>query len=419
MNAGLAAPTDVRVTRNPVVLLLATVLFINYVDRGALPTAAHLIQSDLRLTDSQLGLLMSAFFWTYATVQIPVGWLAERYGAQRVLAAGLALWGLATMLVGFSHGYPTLLALRLLLGIGESTGFPCVSKLLVGIVPLESLGTANGMVAFAYLLGPAAGAFIGGLMMAGYGWRLTFVAFGALSLLWLWPWARYAPAAQARWQGGQTLSSFAALLRQRGLWGSALGHFSSNYTYYFMLSWLPFYLVRERGFSTTDMAQLAGGAYLLNALCAVTAGRCIDRFIGAGGSPNSGYKSIMIAAHLGAVACMLGMALGPRSLALGCMFVYQALCGAASPGVFAVAQILAGPSATGRWVGIQNTVGNFAGILAPALTGALIERSGHFTGAFVWAAAMSLLGVFGWVFLVPDLGKAHRAHSEFSRRSRE
>src|SRR6202000_892562 len=89
-----------RAARSPVVLLLAAVLFLNYVDRGAFPTAAHLIQKDLPLSGSQLGILMSAFFWSYAALQIPIGWLAERYGAQRVLAAGLTLWALATLLVG-------------------------------------------------------------------------------------------------------------------------------------------------------------------------------------------------------------------------------------------------------------------------------------------------------------------------------
>ena len=98
------------------VVLLATVLFINYVDRGALPTAAHLIQPDLDLNEAQLGLLLSAFFWTYSLAQIPVGWLGERYGAHRVLGIGLAVWATATIGLGFAHTFPMLLGLRLLLG---------------------------------------------------------------------------------------------------------------------------------------------------------------------------------------------------------------------------------------------------------------------------------------------------------------
>src|SRR5256884_5933138 len=173
-----------------IVGLLAAALFINYVDRGAVPTAAPLIQNELGLSASQLGVLFSAFFWSYALLQLPVGWLAERYGAHRVLAVGLAVWACATILVGLAHSFPALLAMRLLLGIGESAGFPCLSNLLATVMPVKSLGRANGIVACGYLFGPAVGAYCGGLIMAHYGWRATFWVFGGLSLLWLLPWSR-------------------------------------------------------------------------------------------------------------------------------------------------------------------------------------------------------------------------------------
>jgi MFS family permease len=106
-----------------IVGLLSAALFINYVDRGTVPTAAHLIQNDLGFSAEQLGLLLSAFFWCYAPLQPVVGWLADRFGAQRVLGAGLALWACATMLVGVVYSFGALLALRVLLGVGESIGF--------------------------------------------------------------------------------------------------------------------------------------------------------------------------------------------------------------------------------------------------------------------------------------------------------
>jgi MFS family permease len=388
-----------------VVFLLAAVLFINYVDRGALPTAAHLIQADLKLSEEQLGLLFSAFFWTYSLVQLPVGWLAERFGAHRVLAIGLAIWALATICVGAAHTFPTLLALRLLLGIGESAGFPCVSKLLAAVVPIKSLGTANGIVAFAYLFGPAVGTVAGGLLMAHYGWRATFVVFGGLSLLWLLPWSQVTLPARAVRRTDADTPTLWTLCTQRSLWGTVLGLFSSNYTFYFMLTWLPFYLVRERGFSTAEMAQLAGMAYVVNAVSAVSAGWVTDRLIANGRSTNAVYKTIMVLTHSGSVVCMLCMALGSRPLALGAIFVYQVLCGAQSPGVYAIPQILAGPRATGRWVGIQNSLGNFAGIIAPAATGFIIGGTKHFTGAFLLAAAVSLLGVIGWWWMLPKLAE--------------
>ena len=387
------------------VLLLAAVLFLNYVDRGALPTALHHIQQDLHLTFRQLGVLGSAFFWTYALVQIPMGWLAERYGAHRVLAGGLATWALATLLVGVVPGFGMLLVLRLLLGVGESVGFPCMSKILASTVPSQSLGTANGIIAFAYLMGPVVGTFAGGVLMSAYGWRTTFVIFGAVSLLWLFPWSRVRVQHRPEEERATQIATTGMILKQRALWGTGLGHFSSNYTFYFMLSWLPLYLVHERGFSDTEMTRFASAAYFVNAAFAIFGGWALDRYIVRGGSVNLGYKAVLGVAHLGYIACMLCMALGPRPVALAAIFVYQAVCGIQSPGVFAVSQIIAGPAAAGRWVGIQNTIGNLAGIVAPALTGYLVYWTGHFTLAFVMAAAVGVIGFVGYVFMIPRVAE--------------
>ena len=388
------------------VFLLATVLFINYVDRGTLPTAAHLMQEDLHLDYTQMGLLMSAFFWTYTLLQIPVGWLAERYGAQRILAAGLTIWACATILTGFVHTFAALLGLRLLLGLGESSGFPSVAKILAAIVPAKGLGTANGIVALGYLSGPVVGTIVGGLLMAHFGWRSAFWVFGALSLLWLWPWSRVAGEVRTAVRSSEDDSTtWWMILKQPSLWGTSLGLFSSNYVFYFMLSWLPSYLQTERGFSIIGMAWIATSAYMVNAVSAFLAGWAIDRFLARGGSANVGYKSVMAVAHLGSVVCMLAMAVGSPKLALISLFVYQALCGASSPGVYAMCEILAGPRASGRWVGIQNSLGNFPGIIAPWLTGYIIQSTGHYTNAFVVAAAVSVLGLIGWVWMVPKLAE--------------
>jgi MFS family permease len=386
-----------------IVALLAAALLINYVDRGMLPTAAPLIQEDLQLSAAQLGLLFSAFYWTYAPMQVLLGWLAEHLGPWRTLAAGLTLWAGATLLVGFAHSLLLLLILRLLLGVGESVGFPSVSKVLAATIPLRDLGTANGLVAFNYLIGPALGAYFGGLLMAGYGWRAAFLVFGAASLLWLVPWARLRPREHARRASASEAPSFLTVLRQPALWGASLGHFSSNYVFYFILTWLPYYLVRERGFSISGMAVVSGCAYLVNAASALIAGWTIDRYIARRGHATLVYKGTMVAGQLAALVCMPLIALGSPPLALACLFVYQILTGVASPGIFAIPQILAGPHAAARWVGIQNALGNVAGILAPALTGLLVESSHHFASAFAAAALVGVLGLLGWTWMLPAI----------------
>src|ERR1700722_1829573 len=138
-----------------VVTLLALAIFINYVDRGNLATAAPLMKDELHLTASQLGLLFSAFYWTYIPGQIFAGWLAERINAYRTLALGVAVWSLATAASGLATGFAVLITLRLVLGIGESAGFPCSSKLFAWHLPPHQLGLANGAIATGLALGPA------------------------------------------------------------------------------------------------------------------------------------------------------------------------------------------------------------------------------------------------------------------------
>jgi MFS family permease len=407
------------------VFLLATVLFINYIDRGTVATVAHSLQGDLKLDDAQMGKLFSAFFWVYAIVQIPVGWLAERYGAGRVLTIGLLIWATATILAGFAHSFSMLLGLRLMLGLGESAGFPCVSKLLALAVPAKGLGTANGIVGFAYTFGPAVGLFVGGQIMIHFGWRAPFVVFGVLSLLWLIPWSRTkvpteatAVARAKEAEAGNLVPGAAEIpddrwptywmiWKQRSLWGTGLGLFSSNYVFYFILNWMPEYLERVRGYSADKMTTVGFWAFVTMALSALAAGWAIDRYVRRGGSANFGYKSVMAVAHVGALICMLAMAAGSEMVSIVAMFVYQALCGASSPGVYAMSQILAGPRASGRWVGIQNCVGNLSGSVAPWLTGVMIKETGHFTSAFVVAGMVSLLGLIGWLWMVPTLKELH------------
>src|SRR5262249_48006105 len=126
---------------------------------------------------------------------------------------------------------------------------------------------------------------------------------------------------------------------------------------------------------------------------------------------------VMGATQLGAIVCMLCVAGGDRTVALAGLFVYQALCGLQSPGVFAVSQILAGPAATGRWGGVQNTIGNLAGLVAPALTGFVFDWTGHFTMAFVIAAAVGVVGFAGWVLMIPAIRQIEWATQPAGRSS--
>jgi len=398
-----AVPQSVTTSKR-LVLLIAAALLINYVDRGNLATAAPLIKDQLHLTNSELGLLLSAFFYTYVLAMVPLGWVAERYGAHRVLGAGFAVWAVATLLTGFAGGFVSLLVLRLLLGLGESVGFPSSSKLVAAAVEPSQLGVANGLMAFGYLVGPAVGTVAGGVLISYFGWRASFLAFGALSLAWLWPWWRVRAVDARRLKrepAGEAGPGFAQILRERGLWGTSIGLFASNYNFYFILAWLPDYLVKARGFSIGSMAGVAGAAYLINALTALASGWAIDRWVASGRSASLAYKTTMVLNHVASIAAMAGMALLPVRGCIASLFAYEVVLGMSSPGIYAISQIMAGPAATGRWVGVQNTCGNFAGILAPFLTGILVDASGSFSSAFGLAGLLNVVGVVAWAFILP------------------
>lgn len=384
------------------VLLVTAAVFINYIDRGNLATAAPLVQDELRLSESQLGVLLSAFYYGYVICMPAMGWLAERYGAKRVMAAGVAIWSVATLTTGFAGSFVTLLALRVLLGVGESVAFPCASKVLARAVEVSRLGLANGVLSFGYLLGPAVGTLLGGYMMTVFGWRPVFVVFGAASLVWLWPWSRveFSRSVAPKQLAADSQPSFTHILRRRELWGASLGHFASNYGYYFIVSWLPFYLVKSRGFSMGSMVAIASWAYLLNALSALAMGWLADRWIRAGRSATVIYKGIMAANHVAGIVCMIGMIMLPAAGSIAALFVFEIVSGCSYPGLFAIPQILAGPQASARWVGVQNAAGNLAGLIAPAITGVLVEKTGLFDVAFALAAAVNVLGLIGWVVML-------------------
>ena len=384
------------------VVLLAIAIFINYVDRGNLATAAPLLQDDLHFTPAQIGILLSAFFWTYTPTQLVVGWATERFGARMLLTGGLALWSLATLVTGFVGNFTQLLILRLLLGIGESVVFPCSSSLLAQTVSIRHRGRANAAIAVGIALGPAVGTFIGGLMMAGGNWRIVFISFGAVSLLWILPWLTMTSATQEEHKPRRDPAApgWGAILAQRSAWGAALGHFSSNYALYFVLSWLPAYLVKERGFSMIAMAQAGLAIYLLQAGSAAGAGWLFDRCVGRGLSANVVYKTAMVTSLLIVAVCFVATAVGSSLTALVCLMIAGSMLGIGSAGIFSIPQTLAGPSAAGRWVGFQNCFANFSGILAPAISGFIVQRTHSFAGAFLLAAGVVVVGAIGWGVII-------------------
>ena len=384
--------------------LLALAVFINYVDRGNLATAGPLIKDEMKLSAEAFGLIVSAFFWTYTPGQLLAGWLAEKINPYRTLAIGLTIWSLATAFTGLTSGFAALITLRMLLGLGETAVFPCASKVFASGLAEHQRGAANGLVGSGTALGPAFGTFVGGKLMALMGWRPTFIIFGLTSLLWLVPWlfaSRGQPASKP--VDDPEAPSFRELASKKEAWGAGLGHFATNYSFYFVVTWLPIYLVKMRGYTMADMATTGAMIYVVYAASSLSMGWLADRLIASGRTAGKVRKVWACTSHTVAAAGLAVCAFGDAHISLIALYVTAFGFGFNASTIFAIGQTLAGPHAGGKWMGFQNGLGNIAGIVGPLITGVLVDRMGNFDIAFGLAAGMALTGIFGWLVLIPKL----------------
>jgi MFS family permease len=237
--------------------------------------------------------------------------------------------------------------------------------------------------------------------MARFGWRPFFIGLGLLSFGWLLPWLKWMPREQSPGTDrASVVPSILQILKLRSAWGTFTSLFCTNYLQYFFITWLPYYLVRGRHFSMDKMAVLAGASYLSCAASAAICGWLSDRWIEAGGSPTRVRKTFTSAGMAGAAIFVIACVLTDPALSNVMVILATSSLGVCSSNVWAITQTLAGSQAAGRWTGLQNFVGNLAGVAAPAITGFVLDRSGKFLWPFAITAAMSLLGAGSWIFLI-------------------
>lgn len=388
------------------VILIGLSVLLNYVDRGAIGIAAPLMKAELNLSATGFGTAVSAFFWVYAPLCLFVGWLCDRFCVYRMFAAGIALWALATLLTGFVHGIIALIVLRLILGLGESIAFPGSSKIFAAEVPAARRGYANAMVAAALAFGPAVGTFSGGLILAELGWRPIFWIFGAVTLIWLVPW--HYVAAPLRTQSVSVPVAdpvpLGTIMRVPAVWLMGVGHFCTNYGFYFLLTWLPLYLVKSRDFSITDMTILTTLGFAVQGILALAVGHVSDKLVASGADEARVRRRMMIAGQALAAVAIGAVFFADGFAQVGACLVLAGVASAlTSTNLFAIGQMFAGPRAAGVWIGLQNAVGNAAGIIGPVLTGVMIDQLGGYGWAFALTALVPALGALWWWKMIPPI----------------
>jgi MFS family permease len=390
--------------------LLSLGMIIAYVDRTnfSVALASKDFKALFHLTDVDRGTLNSAFFWSYAFLQIPAGWLVDRYGVKFPYAWSFLAWSLVSAGTSLATSVSQLFALRFLLGVGESVVTPASMRWIRFHFSEKQRGLAIGLYMTGTKIGPAVGAWIASKLILAHGWKPMFAWLGLGSLLWLIPWLtlvknddrQIEKAAQPA--GPKTGVSFGRLLASPVIWGTIIGTFCYMYFVYFCMTWMPAYFVEARHLSLDSMGLYQLFSFGGMATVAAVGGWLADRKIARGGNPVAVRKAFTIAGFVIASTEVFGALSDSVPVALFFAVFSLSGLGLATANYWALTQTLIPGGAIGRIVGIQNCAANLPGIVAPILTGWLKQKTGSYDAPMQAIWFFLLLGIASYVFLVRE-----------------
>ncbi len=387
------------------VILLFFAALINYLDRATLSVALPRISGELLLGPTAKGVLLSAFFWSYALMQVPIGWLADRTSLRWLYAGSFALWSLACGFTGFAGSLGVLILLRMVLGIGESIFLPGSVKFISLAFSPEERGLPSAIFDSGVRAGLAIGAPLVAWLVSRHGWRNMFFLVGFTALVWILPWILAFPSSLKPPERPPDVPAPAPrkpLTFNRNLVGASLGFFCFGYYNYLLVTWLPDYLVEVRHVPLLKAGFLAAIPYVVWAVSELAGGWVSDRLVRHGRNETRVRKGIIT------VGFATGLLLIPAALvgnltASIILLSAGSLVGFSSPNILVVFQACAPQDEVGMWMGFGNFIGNIGGVLSPLLTGILISRTGSYTPGFALAPIILVAGLLAFWFVVGEL----------------
>lgn len=401
--------------------LLGIGVIINFFDRVNLSVAITPLKGEFGLSTVAIGYLLSTYSWTYVMLQLPSGPVLDRYGVRPVIRISAFLWSVASFATGLARGFAGIISARLLLGVAEAPTFPGNAKAIGVWFPRSERGLATAIFDASAKFASAIGIPLVAIVVHYWGWRMSFVVTGALSLgYFALFWRVYRDPADDRLLslaerehiaagGGQdeapvdprSAASLWFLLRRKKVWGLALGMAAYNYNFYLFLTWLPGYLntsmhldVLHSGFYTA-IPWLAATVSDL-----VVGGWLVDHLIRSGSNPTRVRQSILVGGLiLGLAVAGATRTTNPR---VAILWISVALCGLASsaPVGWSIPGLIAPRGSVARVAGIMNFVANLPAILAPVITGYLVGNSQSFRRPFLVAASALVAGILSYLFLL-------------------
>ncbi|WP_028205479.1 MFS transporter [Paraburkholderia nodosa] len=400
--------------------LMWAAIAINYIDRTVLSAAAPKVQSEFHLDAMQMGIVMSAFFWSYALLQLPAGLLADRLGQKKVLGFAVLWWSLATAMTGLASGFRSLVGLRVALGVGEAGAYPSNAGIATRWFPRKERATVAGIFDSGSKLGGAIALPLIAWMLAAFDWKMTFVLTGLLGIVWFVAWLvsftdspadhpRVNAAELAYIESDKGVQSaqppvrppWRKLLAHRNVWAMCIGFFMINYNSYFFITWLPTYLMKERGMSVLQMGWMASLPLLVSIVVEIFAGWASDRVFASGRLSLTATRKLFLV-----IGLVMASSIGFAAFAHSALVAVLLLCIAKSGTTVAASQVwalpgdVAPPNAVSMIAGLQNTVSNLGGVVGPIVTGAIVGATGSFVAALLFSAALIGIAIVNYLFLL-------------------
>jgi ACS family D-galactonate transporter-like MFS transporter len=407
--SAVAAVVSYTVARRwTIVVLLALASVVAYVDRVNLSVAlidVH-FKEFFQLTNADRGMVSSAFFWSYALLQIPAGWIVDRYGSKYPMAISFTIWSLLTAATALTTGFASLFAVRLLLGIGEAVMHPASMRWIRFNFPETQRGLAIGVFISGSKFGPAIGAVAAAWLIESHGWQTMFFVLGFGSLIWLLPWLLLVKNDQGVQGVDQATTGTAAtvpmqaLLASPMLWGTVIGTFCYMYFVYFCLTWMPAYLSEARGLSLGSSSLYTTFSFAGMATVSIIGGWSADRLIARGIDAVKVRRAFTIAGFAMASTVLIGASSESLDVALFFAVLSLSGLGLTTANYWALTQTLIPGGSIGRIVGIQNFAASLAGIVSPILTGWLVHQTGSYTAPMQTVVVFIVLGIAVYSLLV-------------------
>lgn len=402
--------------RHNVVLLSFVAVFICYIDRVNISVAIIPMAADLGWSMQTQGLVLSSFFVGYLLLQVAGGQLADRFGGKVVLAAGVLLWSLFTILTPPAAflGLGVLIATRILMGMGEAVTFPSIYSLYSRWVPLTERARAIGLTNSGIPLGTVFALVVTPYIVTAFGWEWAFYLFGAVGAVWYVFWRRMVTATPANHpaitaeelaviEAGATPRAttdavpWRALLTAMPVWAIIVAHFCNNWSLYVLLSWLPTFVNQGLGFDYASVGWITMIPHIASFVFLNVAGNVADRLI-AGGMDVGRVRKLMQTIGFGGLAVALFVVGQVESawMAIAVMTVGNALAAFVTGG-FAVNHMDIAPKYAGTLMGITNTAGTIPGIIGVFVSGLILDLTGSWALVFQVAGG---LAIFGLVFFL-------------------